>query len=270
MFVLSTNGKGSMRDMRTLGAMAAAIVVTSVLSAGGAVWASHQFPDVPDAGFHDQIGAIVDAGCASGFNDGTFGPRDSTTRGQFAYWTDNCGSRLVEASSDADLPITDTPIQLLDVDVEVNGATPGATQFVRVDAVMTFECEENLSLSGDRSGGIGDITLAGIGMAANECFVEFGILEQGDAGGPELIHSHLVRIVGSSPAEGAVQPTGGAGPSPATATVTASKVFEVAPGTHTFEFSAAAATSNTIAVAQARSITAHVAPFGDIEVTLPS
>jgi hypothetical protein len=57
-------------------------------------WADHQFSDVPDShSFHEQIGSVVDAGCATGFNDGTFRPGNSPTRGQFAYWMNNCGGR---------------------------------------------------------------------------------------------------------------------------------------------------------------------------------
>ena len=66
----------------------------SLLGGAAAVWADHQFSDVPDGhAFHDEIGSVVDAGCATGFNDGTFRPGSSPTRGQFAYWLNNCGGR---------------------------------------------------------------------------------------------------------------------------------------------------------------------------------
>jgi hypothetical protein len=66
----------------------------SVFGGAAVVWADHQFSDVPDGhSFHDQIGAVVDAGCATGFNDGTFRPGNTPTRGQFAYWLNNCGGR---------------------------------------------------------------------------------------------------------------------------------------------------------------------------------
>ena len=57
--------------------------------------ASHQFNDVGNGNFfHESIGAIGSAGCASGFNDGSFRPNSNPTRGQFAYWTHNCGGRI--------------------------------------------------------------------------------------------------------------------------------------------------------------------------------
>jgi hypothetical protein len=71
---------------------------------GGAtvVWADHQFSDVADGhAFHDQIGAVVDAGCATGFDDGTFRPGTSPTRGQFAYWLNNCGGRAAYGATNA-------------------------------------------------------------------------------------------------------------------------------------------------------------------------
>ena len=78
-------------------AAAALCVVVLIAGAGGAggVWASHQFSDVGNGNFfHESIGAIGSAGCASGFNDGTFRPNSNPTRGQFAYWTHNCGGRV--------------------------------------------------------------------------------------------------------------------------------------------------------------------------------
>ena len=66
----------------------------AVVGGGAVVWADHQFSDVPSShSFHEQIGAVVDAGCATGFSDGTFRPGTSPTRGQFAYWLNNCGGR---------------------------------------------------------------------------------------------------------------------------------------------------------------------------------
>jgi hypothetical protein len=81
--------------------LAFAIGIVGALVGGGAVaWANHQFTDVPTShAFHEQIGSVVDAGCATGFNDGTFRPGDNPTRGQFAYWLNNCGGRAVYGGS---------------------------------------------------------------------------------------------------------------------------------------------------------------------------
>jgi hypothetical protein len=74
----------------------------AVFGGAAVVWADHQFSDVPDGhSFHEQIGALVDAGCATGFNDGTFRPGTSPTRGQFAYWLNNCGGRAQYGGSNA-------------------------------------------------------------------------------------------------------------------------------------------------------------------------
>ena len=47
----------------------------------GLVFASHQFPDVPNSNqFHDDIAWLVDSGIANGYTNGNFGPRDSVSR----------------------------------------------------------------------------------------------------------------------------------------------------------------------------------------------
>src|SRR5690349_1130468 len=78
---------------RRIVALVALIVVVS--STTNAV-ANHLFPDVPtNSAFHTEIDNIVGAGCATGFNDGTFRPLDAPTRQQFAAWMNRCGGRLM-------------------------------------------------------------------------------------------------------------------------------------------------------------------------------
>lgn len=74
---------------------------------GGVAYANDTFPDVPNGGFHDQIDLIVFAGCATGFNDGTFRPQDGTKRGQFAFWLSNCGSRIYGSAASGPTNISD-------------------------------------------------------------------------------------------------------------------------------------------------------------------
>ena len=82
------------RIVHALATVAIAAATVLVLDQTG-LRASHQFSDVGNGNFfHESIGAIGSAGCASGFNDGTFRPNSNPTRGQFAYWTNNCGSRI--------------------------------------------------------------------------------------------------------------------------------------------------------------------------------
>ena len=83
---------------------AIAVLATGI---GGVAYASDTFPDVPNGGFHDQIDLIVFAGCATGFNDGTFRPKDGTTRGQFAFWMNNCGGRIYGTSALGPVNISD-------------------------------------------------------------------------------------------------------------------------------------------------------------------
>ena len=83
--------------IRTLIAL---VALTVAVSAATNAVADDLFPDVPDSGFHDQIGNIANAGCASGFNDGTFRPQAATTRGQFAAWMNRCGGRTTDVIND--------------------------------------------------------------------------------------------------------------------------------------------------------------------------
>ncbi|MEL7207724.1 MAG: S-layer homology domain-containing protein [Actinomycetota bacterium] len=76
-----------------------AVLAVFAAGAGGVAYASHQFPDSTDGTFfHEAIGAIGEAGCAAGFADGTFKEGNPTTRGQFAFWTNNCGGRVAHDS----------------------------------------------------------------------------------------------------------------------------------------------------------------------------
>ncbi len=68
----------------------------------GAAYASHQFSDVPNSQpHHDNINALVDSGCATGFDDGTFRPGDPVTRGQTARQIVQCGTRIVRDENTA-------------------------------------------------------------------------------------------------------------------------------------------------------------------------
>ena len=104
--------------------------------AGGAAMAL-TFPDV-NGGFEDQIDAITDAGCASGFNDGTFQPRGNTTRGQFAFWLNNCGGRVAHASSTSTLTGGTGSVVALTDSITTGGATgSGQNQFIHLQGTVT-------------------------------------------------------------------------------------------------------------------------------------
>jgi hypothetical protein len=88
-----------------IGIVALAMVTGILGGAIGVAFASHQFPDVPDTQpHHDNINALVDAGCATGFNNGTYRPGDPVTRGQVARQVVQCGTRVGQDTTSANDP----------------------------------------------------------------------------------------------------------------------------------------------------------------------
>ena len=75
------------------------VAVVALVAGGSSALADHLFPDSTDEqAFHEQVGYIAGAGCATGFDDGTFRPNQSITRQQFAAWMNRCGGRAAEGS----------------------------------------------------------------------------------------------------------------------------------------------------------------------------
>lgn len=67
---------------------------------GGIAVANHQFPDVPPgSAFHDDIDDFVNAGCATGFPDGTYHPQEAVKRQQMARFLHACGGRIQHRQS---------------------------------------------------------------------------------------------------------------------------------------------------------------------------
>ena len=61
------------------------VLVTVLVAAPAAVWASNTFTDVPDANiFHDDIEWMADSGVALGCGGGDFCPGDNVTRQQMS------------------------------------------------------------------------------------------------------------------------------------------------------------------------------------------
>jgi hypothetical protein len=74
----------SRRWSRLLG-MAAIVVGVGVASSLTTVWASHDFPDVPnDNPHHDDISWLADNNITTGFGDGNFRPTNPVARQQMA------------------------------------------------------------------------------------------------------------------------------------------------------------------------------------------
>jgi hypothetical protein len=89
-----------------MSALALLFSLPGVAGAGGDL-----FNDISGHFFQDEINRIGRAGCAAGFNDGSFGPAQNVTRGQFTYWTNNCGGRA--AFEDGNVTMTNPGDALL-------------------------------------------------------------------------------------------------------------------------------------------------------------
>ncbi len=76
--------------------IAVLMVMTALITAPAAVWASHRFSDVPDTDvFHEDIDAIADAGVTVGCNppeNTEFCPDDAVTRKQMAAFLNRLGA----------------------------------------------------------------------------------------------------------------------------------------------------------------------------------
>jgi hypothetical protein len=118
-------------------AIAAFMAVFGIMAGtiGGAVALS--FPDVTGF-FAAPVDNITDAGCAAGFPNGTFKPNDGATRGQFAYWLNNCGGRTAYASATNTLTGGTGAIVALTDSITTGGATgSGQTQFLHLQGTAT-------------------------------------------------------------------------------------------------------------------------------------
>ena len=72
-----------------------------LLTAPAVALASHQFPDVPPGQFHDEIGAIAEAGITAGFADGGYHPGDAVTRQAMAAFMHRGFGRVAHDGSTA-------------------------------------------------------------------------------------------------------------------------------------------------------------------------
>lgn len=130
-----------MTGRRLTMAVAAVALLAGVIGlvVGHAV-ANHQFPDVPPgSAFHDDIDAFIDAGCASGFPDGTFHPDEAVKRQQMARFINSCGGRLDFFDTPAVFTLTGTATPVVSVDIE-SGAQRGGG-FVLVQAAVRIFSE---------------------------------------------------------------------------------------------------------------------------------
>jgi hypothetical protein len=111
--------------------------------------ADHRFDDIASGTFfHESTGAIFDAGCADGFIDGSFRPKDSATRGQFSYWMSNCASRAAFNSGSPTVvndPVPNSSAFGPDVTVATVSLDVGATTDVNRNQFVTLFGTANIS-----------------------------------------------------------------------------------------------------------------------------
>jgi hypothetical protein len=113
-----------------IGLLAVVAATSAVTATATTALANHQFNDVPTGSFfHDEIAAIFDAGCASGFEGGEFRPGDPTTRGQFTFWLNNCGGRVALGNNGMKVLATNAE-QILGTAEMTAGALPSGGGFV--------------------------------------------------------------------------------------------------------------------------------------------
>jgi len=76
--------------------VAVAFVAGSLLSGAGAVWANHQFTDVPaDHKFHSEIDWMASNAITTGYADGTFKPTDAVSRQAFSAFLKRYNDKIV-------------------------------------------------------------------------------------------------------------------------------------------------------------------------------
>jgi hypothetical protein len=100
-------------------------LVTSIVVGGTTIaFANHQWSDVATGNvFHADIDAFTEAGCGTGFPNGTFHPSDPVLRQQAARFARACGTRIAQEDDDA---LTTVPTGLDGVTLNSEGITAGA------------------------------------------------------------------------------------------------------------------------------------------------
>jgi len=84
------------RRGRAMALVAIAFVCGSLFSGAGAVWAEHQFSDVPNnSPFHDEIDWMADNGITEGYDDDTFKPTNPVSRQAFSAFLQRYNDRIV-------------------------------------------------------------------------------------------------------------------------------------------------------------------------------
>jgi S-layer homology domain len=131
------------------------------------------FSDTPGTPFETEIDNITDAGCASGFPDGTFRPTEDVRRQQFAFWLNNCAGRTTRATS-PNVAGLSTSFQTIDNPSITTGGVPGFNQYLFVsgwfrlnDAGTECPCDIQIQVFLNGPGGLDQTSQAPI-ITVNE------------------------------------------------------------------------------------------------------
>ena len=125
---------GRTRRLATIVLVAAVVTLASAVTA----LAAHQFSDVPSTHpFHDEIGALADAGITGGYGDGTFRPGATVTRQAMAAFTSRSAGRVALGAMPEMIIDGDEPLALVGgVTIEAGAADEG-TGFVLLSGTAT-------------------------------------------------------------------------------------------------------------------------------------
>ncbi|WP_018923076.1 S-layer homology domain-containing protein [Salsuginibacillus kocurii] len=141
---------------------------------------NHDFTDLDGHPYEDYIAAIYQAGLTDGYPDGTFGPNDSVTRGQFAtfLYRDATVQENV-ANAIASVAITevtaDTEAGVTTVSANVEGEFEAETATVTVEADEEVVAEEEVEIDED-----GNVTAEFAGLAEGEYTATVEVEEDGE------------------------------------------------------------------------------------------
>ncbi|MEL7210959.1 MAG: S-layer homology domain-containing protein, partial [Actinomycetota bacterium] len=137
---------------KAVGIVLVGVLLCAASGIGGVAWATHNFNDVPDGSFFGPaINAGAEAGCFTGFGDGSFQPGSNPNRGQFAFWTNNCGGRAGQEFTTSATPINGGgEVILEEITVEVEGS---GMQYVHL--VGSSLLTSNATIDATCTGGVG-------------------------------------------------------------------------------------------------------------------
>lgn len=120
-------------------------VLIGLLAMPVAVWASHQFPDVPNSSpYHSNISAIADAGVAGGYGDGTFKPNDVVIRQHMAAFLHRGLGRISATKTVGDVSPNSAATKIASLDFRSEGAVGG---YQGVLVTWVTQLDHDLSVS---------------------------------------------------------------------------------------------------------------------------